>query len=293
MKADVAGNALLLSKRTAVTRVTPTGLDASFGDRGSVLLTQLDPRFANLSFWDLAVQSDGGVVVSGLQFGAPRLVAIRLMSNGTLDRTFGDEGLVSLDFGQEGVGAAYQVALRSDGGIVLGGFVDGAPAVACLLRNGVPDPRFGDDGRLLAPLGLHGYLTALKVGAGDRILVAGTGSRPRGREIFLLRLYPTGRLDRYFGSAATRGAQRLLASPETILSARGRLFLLTRGRGPNVRAYDSSGQPDGWLGRLPGVPHYRWFGTFGAIWDKKLLLAWTPKHVVGGGMIRLERFAVG
>jgi len=292
MKADAAGNALLLSKRTVVTRVAPTGLDASFGNLGSVRLTQLDPRFANLSFWDLAVQSDGGIVVSGLQFGAPRLVAIRLLPNGALDRTFGDEGLVSLGFGQGGVGAAYRVELRADGDIVLGGFVHGAPAIACLLSNGMPDPRFSGDGRLRAPLGLRGYLTALAVGADGRILAAGAGSRPQGREIFLLRLGPTGRLDRHFGSAAAPGARRLLASPEAILPVRGLLFLLTRGRGPNLRAYGPSGQPDGWLGRVPGVPRYRWFGTFGAVWEGKLLLAWTPKHVAGAGTIELERLVV-
>jgi hypothetical protein len=71
------------------------------------------------------------------------MVALRLLSDGSLDRSFGNEGLVTLAFGRARSSGAFQMVLLPDGGILLGGYAHGAPAFACLLPGGVPDPRFG------------------------------------------------------------------------------------------------------------------------------------------------------
>ena len=74
--------------------------------------------------YGVALQPDGKIVVSGLttyaNSGADFAVA-RLNTDLTMDTTFNSDGMTDWDFGEEGYDCAFDVAVRSDGKIVLAG----------------------------------------------------------------------------------------------------------------------------------------------------------------------------
>lgn len=72
----------------------------------------------------IAIQSDGKILVGGVAYGEKAEMALlRFQSNGYLDTTFATNGIATADNG--GVGNyAYDMALQSDGKILLAGYVD-------------------------------------------------------------------------------------------------------------------------------------------------------------------------
>src|SRR5204862_7791073 len=73
----------------------------------------------------VALQSDGRIIVAGgavTATGGGDVVVLRYNSNGTLDTTFGGDGIVTTAV-SEGLGSdlALSVALQPDGRIVVGG----------------------------------------------------------------------------------------------------------------------------------------------------------------------------
>jgi uncharacterized delta-60 repeat protein len=293
---DEGGDALLLSQRTTISRIASNSeIDESFGDHGTVRISQLDPRFASLHFWSLAVLPDNSVLAAGIRFGSPRMVVVRLLPAGGLDMSFGEGGLVTLGFGRARQSGAFQMAVQPDGDIVLGGYADGAPALARLLPDGAPDSSFGHNGRPIAPRWRPGKATGLAILPGGGILLAGTGRTlgDSGVGILLLRYGRQGRLDPGFGSAESPvGPTGRGAEPIAVLPAGRRILAITRGRGPAIHAYRPDGRAAQSLMQVPGVPRNRFFGTTAALQHGKLVLAWTPKHRPGAGAIQLERFAV-
>ncbi len=102
----------------------------------------------------------GGVAPSGAtssDFGV-----LRLNRNGTLDRTFSDDGRVTFDFDNPGDGdIATGVAFRPHGQLVVGGASHHGPqgdefAVARLSGNGGLDQTFSQDGRVTEELSAGG-----------------------------------------------------------------------------------------------------------------------------------------
>jgi uncharacterized delta-60 repeat protein len=109
---------------TALVRLTSTGaLDLNFGTGGiTVTSVSSNDDFA----YDLALQTDGRIVVAGGGRGGPSDVLMdtavtRFLANGTLDSTFGTNGSVVIDYaGDYDLGKS--VAIQSDGKIIVGGF---------------------------------------------------------------------------------------------------------------------------------------------------------------------------
>lgn len=108
-----------------VMRLTASGnADGTFGTRGGVATTF--PGFQSASAFPLIIQSDGDIVAGGSvsngsgnsQTGAFALA--RYQSNGTLDTTFGTDGLVSTSFGNT-TASINGLALQTDGKIVASG----------------------------------------------------------------------------------------------------------------------------------------------------------------------------
>jgi uncharacterized delta-60 repeat protein len=106
------------TRNFAVARFTPNGqLDSSFGIGGKVV-TDL---FGN---WDDAfagtIQADGKIIAAGMGYSGVQyyFTLIRYNTDGTLDSTFGNSGIVTTDFagGQENY--AYAVTTQPDGKIL-------------------------------------------------------------------------------------------------------------------------------------------------------------------------------
>jgi len=97
----------------------PGNLDLSFGEGGTVISPiTIDREMA----YDICVQSDGKILLGGLQgdFGNLNMFVARYNEDGTPDGSFGNNGTAIIEFG--GVDSeAWAMAVQDDGKILLGG----------------------------------------------------------------------------------------------------------------------------------------------------------------------------
>ncbi len=170
-------------------------LDPAFGNGGVQTLP-----FANSYAYadEVARQADGKIVVLGTAHSSVGILSdfalVRLLSDGSLDTTFGDEGRVTTDFdGRYDEGLA--LALQSDGKIVAAGSSTGVVAVARYLPDGSLDPTFNNDGRLLLDLGVEARARDLAIQGNGKIVVA----IDDGWTFSVARLSRTGTLNKAFG----------------------------------------------------------------------------------------------
>ena len=95
------------------------GLDSSFGGTGKVT-TDVGNGFAV----DLAIQSDNKIVAVGIHqitpFDYTNCVLIRYQPDGSLDDTFGLNGISETNYGYTS-GSGADVRIQSDGNIVVSG----------------------------------------------------------------------------------------------------------------------------------------------------------------------------
>jgi uncharacterized delta-60 repeat protein len=159
---DPSGNIDLAgaSKDAGLTvwQLSSTGaLNTSFGTSGSATLPLPDLTGAT----GILPESDGSMVVVG-DFATHAIVA-KLTSTGSLDTTFGDNGLLGVDVpGEENLITGG--ALTSGGGILIGGAVDPAGLLALITGqggglwtarlnpDGTPDLTFAPDGVASEPI---------------------------------------------------------------------------------------------------------------------------------------------
>ncbi|MBI2204692.1 MAG: hypothetical protein HYU41_12655 [Candidatus Rokubacteria bacterium] len=198
----------------ALARYRPDGtLDATFGGGGTVrtVITfgpkaSTFPGFVNRGAFALARQPDGRVIAGGATdrlAGTVVFALARYLSDGRLDRTFGDGGTVATDFGAGSL--AFAVALQPDGKIVAAGTTSGPNArfaLARYLADGALDRAFGTDGRVITDFGSRGAL-ALALQPDGKLVVAGSANLG-DRDVFAIARYlPDGRLDPAFGTGGT------------------------------------------------------------------------------------------
>lgn len=190
-----------------VFRFMPDGqLDATFGDDGRVEVPT--HVFACSS---VQPRSDGKVVISGiLSTGTPdspawvtKLVSIN--TNGTLDMTFGVDGVTDVDIFAGGDDSVEAMAVQRDDSVVLA--APGYPNTFGVVRvrpDGSFDPAFGDDGRVQVAFPGVAYPDVRRIyfDDGGRItLVGSVGIEGSENSAFAAtRLLPNGELDASFGN---------------------------------------------------------------------------------------------
>ncbi len=130
----------------AVVRYDTNGsLDSTFGSSGKVTTA------VSLSdqAYGVAIQSDGKIVVSGasLRGNSHVFCTVRYDTSGSLDSSFGSDGIVRTDF-ESIFNGAHSVAIQSDGKIVVAGAGNGDLAVARYDTSGSLDSTFGSDGKV-------------------------------------------------------------------------------------------------------------------------------------------------
>lgn len=130
----------------AVARYNPDGsLDTTFGGDGRVT-TDISGTGMQDEAYGVAVQPDRKVVVVGSSWKEYEnccwFTLVRYNENGTLDTTFGGDGVVTTDFGS-GPNEAYEVVLRPDGRILAMGTSGGRFALAQFNPDGSRDTTFG------------------------------------------------------------------------------------------------------------------------------------------------------
>jgi uncharacterized delta-60 repeat protein len=124
-KIVIAGNALFGANYSiGLVRYTNAGaLDNTFGTNG---ITTTDIGTGEANARGLTIQSNGKIVVAGLSFnGSDNDFAVaRYNIDGTLDNTFGTNGITTTLFTTNQFDEAFDVALQSDGKIVVAGTTD-------------------------------------------------------------------------------------------------------------------------------------------------------------------------
>jgi uncharacterized delta-60 repeat protein len=203
-KIVVAGFALTnaINSDFAVARYNPDGsLDDNFGARG-IVTTELGGE--NDVAKGLAIQSDGKIVLGGLGGPTGEDVALaRYLSNGTLDRTFGNLGtsVTKIGFGVD----VHGVALAPGGGILVAGSTFGATsqtedfALAGFRNDGTLNLGFGQSGLVTTDFG-HGDDVAQNLVVDDQgeiVLVGEASSSSTSTDLALASYKPDGSLDSF------------------------------------------------------------------------------------------------
>lgn len=151
-------------------------LDASFGT-GGIATVDISP--GDDSVGSAAIQPDGKIVVVG-PVGASIFLA-RFNQDGSLDATFGTNGIVTTNLGYT-QHFANKVLVQDDGKLVVGGTVSFVGNRGILLRynsNGSPDSSFGVNGVFVAPSGIRSFQDITIESSGNFLVLssypAGTG----------------------------------------------------------------------------------------------------------------------
>jgi len=184
-------------------------LDASFGQGGKVTTGFAETAEINA----LARQPDGKIVAGGFALnGAKNSFALaRYLSDGSLDASFGEGGVVLTALGDSQIKA---LAVQPDGRILAVGFAQGgfdivntvpthAFAMARYLPDGTLDTSFGTNGMVTQVIDGNSEIHALEILPGDKILVAGFvfDTKTQDKNFALARYLPDGSPDPSFGTA--------------------------------------------------------------------------------------------
>ncbi len=173
-----------------------SGLDPTFGNNGIVK--------TDFSVYDeghtVAVLSDGKLLIAGYTAGQSDddFALVRYNSDGSLDTTFGTDGIVTTDLGDYDYG--YAMVIASDNQIIVAGYTGSDNVDFALVRynsDGSLDTTFDTDGKVTTDLGSNDYGRALALQADGKIVVAGyTGND--NVDFALVRYNSDGSLDTTF-----------------------------------------------------------------------------------------------
>jgi uncharacterized delta-60 repeat protein len=181
-------------------------LDTSFGDQGTVLVTDgSGSSSALVDCWASAVDTLGRIVVVG-SVGVRGVVA-RFDAEGRLDQSFGEGGRVQIVIAQKTCVVRGVVAI-DEKLIVLCAFL-GAPGVQSaaliqLLRDGNRDPAFNGGQPAIADLSPSAYVGYdVTIDQVSRLVIGGARLRIEGSQFYftsvMSRFKPLGMLDPTFG----------------------------------------------------------------------------------------------
>jgi uncharacterized delta-60 repeat protein len=233
----LAGNCTNGTNQFCAVRYLGDGtLDPSFNGAGTISVAV---GAGDASAKALALQPDGKIVLAGNcgPFLNGDFCALRLLTNGTPDPTFGSSGKVVIQM-SSGDDLATGVVVQPDGKVVLaGGCSNGTNSDFCALRllaNGTPDPTFGSNGKVITAVGGdYEFARALALQPDGKLVLVGYCAQAGTsfRYFCAQRLLSTGAPDPGFGNPATGGV---------II---GNSFTVTRSDDVNAIAL----QPDGKL----------------------------------------------
>ena len=167
-------------------------LDTSFGTDGIAILPLSTD---NDSLWSVAIQTDGKIVAGGYSYvdSVRYFAVIRCNSDGSMDETFGTDGLVTTNLGGRPIG--HSVLVQSDGMIILAGDIwdyDGWGADFVAVRyhtDGSLDSTFGNGGMVIVEVGASNDWTCSAALQSDgQIILAGSSGVDGHDEFSLARL---------------------------------------------------------------------------------------------------------
>lgn len=206
------GNIVVVGKTTnangdrdvLLVRYSTSGeLDTTFGTNGIVTT---DIAGGDEEALGVVLQSDGKIVVVGWGTGTSDrdFLVLRYRSNGTLDATFSDDGMVTTDFADitGGSDIARGVALDASGNIVVVGLAGTNGAIARYRSSGALDTNFSSDGMAM-PAAMSDFY-AVVVDDNGKIVLGGLRTISGDDDLQIYRLTSTGSADTSFNNGAGR-----------------------------------------------------------------------------------------
>ena len=192
-----------------VCRILADGsLDNSFGTNGAVFIDLGDSAGAQ----SVALQADGKIVLAGYNFSGSNgdAVICRLNVNGSLDNTFANNGIATIDLHINSLDTVRGLAIHNGKIIFSGMALNGngsdydALALVRLKSNGDLDPSFGVGGiSILDDINqedtLIGPSTNLIIAPDDAIFVTSHYTGINGNDVILFKFLPNGYPDNSFG----------------------------------------------------------------------------------------------
>ncbi len=182
----------------------PGDLDLGFGGNG-IVTTEIGS--SNDIARSVAIQSDGKIVVAGHGYNIIKddFALVRYNPDGSLDRSFGSNGIVTTAVGSNS-NHGHSVAIQSDEKIVAAGWsYNGINKDFALVRynpNGSLDESFGSAGIVTTAIGSDSdYAQSVAIQSNGKIVVAGYSRIGINNDFALVCYNPNGSLDSSFGSA--------------------------------------------------------------------------------------------
>jgi uncharacterized delta-60 repeat protein len=175
-------------------------------------LAAYNPDGAGYSGNSAALQADGKIVMVGPRASTSiSFRVIRFNADGTIDTTFGSNGMVIASFGNVQYETAREIAVQADGKIIIGGdarFLNPVSLDMAVLRlnsDGSVDTSFGSSGvKMINFTNFSGipygsFLGAMKIAGDGKIVVVGSSQGLNvDQHASLARLNPDGSLDTTF-----------------------------------------------------------------------------------------------
>jgi len=174
-------------------------IDTTFGSSGKVILPIG-------SYYDyghsLAIQPDGKILLGGRCSirGYYDFCIARFNSNGTLDTTFGSNGIVIQPIGSRD-DFGDSLAIQPDGKILLGGYCGYNFCIARFNSDGTLDTSFGSSGKVIQYIGSGDDRgKSLAIQHDGKILLGGYCNISGNVDFCIARFNPNGTLDTNFGN---------------------------------------------------------------------------------------------
>jgi uncharacterized delta-60 repeat protein len=181
--------------------------DLSFGDKG-VRVTDAGSETDVLS--SVAIQANGKIVAGGQtsRGGINQFAMIRYDKDGTIDSSYGSQGLVITNFG--GACNINSIALQTDNKVVAAGtFNNGSTtdfAIARYLKNGALDTTFNENGEVTSNFGNSDNAISVAIDTTGKIIVGGYYTDPSDNSHFEIARYTAnGSLDPSFNGSGVTG----------------------------------------------------------------------------------------
>jgi uncharacterized delta-60 repeat protein len=183
---------------SVVVRLNPNGsFDTSFDTDGQVL-TDIGVR--NSGARAVAIQADGKIVTAGYSgtYTESDFGLARFNTDGSLDPTFDNDGMVTTTFPFNGSEEVTAIAIQPDGKIVAAGMVNRKYGLARYNPDGSLDTTFNGDGRVISTYtGMDGA-SAVAVQPDGKIVVGGVMIGGLYGDFALFRFNPDGSPDTTF-----------------------------------------------------------------------------------------------
>lgn len=176
-------------------------LDTTFSGDGIVVTNPGDHGWGN----QIAIQKDGKILVGGYEnneMPLRKFAVVRYNTDGTLDSTFGNGGIVTTDV-TDGGDHARAIVLQKDGRFILGGQADFDFGLVRYNTDGSLDTTFGTGGIVTTNINGEDAIRALLVRNDGKIVAVGYSGQVGTRNFSVARYFPNGTLDTTFGTGGT------------------------------------------------------------------------------------------